>query len=110
MGIVFNPLSGVALRDVVRLQLHDVSKRLDELDIDMTITDAAIDHALIEAYDPELGARPLRRYLEKHIVSALSRQIIAGNLAAGCHAVVDFDGEWCVRTLNTVATREKADL
>merc|ERR1712190_201878 len=97
--IIFNPLSGNALRGVVRLQLRNVSKRLDELDIDMTITDAAIDYALAEAYDPELGARPLRRYLEKHIVSALSRQIIAGNLVASCSATVDFDGrEWQVRT------------
>merc|ERR1712187_617132 len=97
--IIFNPLSGNALRGVVRLQLRDVSKRMDELDIDMTITDAAIDYALAEAYDPELGARPLRRYLEKHVVSALSRQIIAGNLVASCSATVDFDGhEWKVST------------
>merc|ERR1712048_574368 len=102
--IVFNPLSGVALRDVVRLQLHDVSKRLGELDIEMTITDAAIDHALTEAYDPELGARPLRRYLEKHIVSALSRQIIAGNLVAGCAAAVDFDGcAWQIHATRRVS-------
>merc|ERR1711976_856171 len=73
--------------------------RMSELGIDMTITDAAIDHALAEAYDPELGARPLRRYLEKHVVSALSRQIIAGSLVAGCSATVDFDGrEWKVST------------
>merc|ERR1712048_1112219 len=95
--IVFNPLSGNALRGVVRLQLRDVSKRMDELDIEMNIADAAIDHALAEAYDPELGARPLRRYLEKHLVSALSRQIIAGNLVAGCAATVHCDGrEWQV--------------
>merc|ERR1712151_572994 len=87
--IVFNPLSGNALRGVVRLQLRDVSKRLDELDIEMNITDAAIDRALAEAYDPELGARPLRRYLEKHVLSALSRQTIAGILVAGCSAIVD---------------------
>merc|ERR1712187_574678 len=97
--IIFNPLCGNALRGVVRLQLRDVSKRLDELNIGMAITDAAIDYALAEAYDPELGARPLRRYLEKHVVSALSRQIIAGNLVAGCSAIVDFDGrEWQVST------------
>merc|ERR1712048_599709 len=98
--IVFNPLCGTTLRSVVRLLLADVSKRLGELDIEMTIADIAIDHALKEAYDPELGARPLRRYLEKHVVSALSRQIIAGNLAAGCHASVDYDSlGWQVRTV-----------
>jgi ATP-dependent Clp protease ATP-binding subunit ClpB len=97
--VVFNPLTGLALQSVVRLQLSDVSKRLGELDIRMTITDAAVDHALREAYDPELGARPLRRYLEKHVVSALSRQIVAGKLAAGCSASVDYDSRgWKVQT------------
>jgi len=98
--IVFNPLARQALQSVVRLQLSDVSKRLSELDIRMTITDAAIDHVLTEAYDPELGARPLRRYLEKHVVSALSRQVVAGNLAAGCSARVDYDSRgWQVHTV-----------
>merc|ERR1719396_314228 len=97
--IVFNPLIGGTLRLVVRMLLDDVSKRLQDLDMQMTLTDAAIDHALAEAYDPELGARPLRRYLEKHIVSALSRRILAGNLVAGSSATVDFNGrEWKVST------------
>merc|ERR1712178_559742 len=98
--IVFNPLSGTTLRSVVRMLLKDVSKRLEDLDMQMTLSDAAIDHALSEAYDPELGARPLRRYLEKHIVSAISRRIIAGELTGGCAAEVDFDGrEWVVRAV-----------
>merc|ERR1711972_662497 len=87
--VIFNPLVGDALRSVVRLQLQDVKKRLDELDIKLSMTSAAIDHALSEAYDPELGARPLRRYLEKHVVSALSKCIISGELASGQQALVD---------------------
>merc|ERR1712014_53025 len=55
----------------------------------LSMTSAAIDHALSEAYDPELGARPLRRYLEKHVVSALSKCIISGELASGQQALVD---------------------
>merc|ERR1712151_103284 len=102
--IVFNPLACKALQSFVRLQLSDVSKRLSELDIRMTITDAAIDHVLTEAYEPELGARPLRRYLEKHVVSALSRQIVAGNLVAGCSASVDYDSlGWQVHTERRVS-------
>merc|ERR1711975_39392 len=89
------------LRSVVRMLLKDVSKRLEDLDMQMTLSDAAIDHALREAYDPELGARPLRRYLEKYVVSLLSRKIIAGNLAGGCRATVDYDGSmWCVHSKN----------
>merc|ERR1712190_522744 len=108
--VVFNPLTGSSLRSVVRLQLNDVLKRLGELDIDMSITDSAIDHALAQSYDPELGARPLRRYLEKHIVSALSREIISGSLSAGQCARVDFNGqEWRINAFTADATDGKTD-
>merc|ERR1712187_345154 len=70
--VVFSPLSGDTLRQVARLQLTDVLKRLEELDVSLHVTNAAVDHVLIEAHDPQMGARPLRRYLEKHIVSQLS--------------------------------------
>jgi len=91
--VVFNPLGPQVLRDVVRLQLRDVSARLADLDVGFSITDTAVDHALTEAYDPELGARPLRRWLERHVVSALSRSIVAGELSAGQTACIDFDSK-----------------
>mmetsp|Transcript_9769 Transcript_9769/g.24595 ORF Transcript_9769/g.24595 Transcript_9769/m.24595 type:complete len:897 (+) Transcript_9769:56-2746(+) len=90
--IVFSPLGPQVLRDVVRLQLRDVSARLADLHVEMAISDAAVDHALSEAYDPELGARPLRRWLERYVVSALSQKIVAGELAGGQKATIDFDG------------------
>jgi len=97
--IVFNPLHGSPLRDVVRLQLDDVALRLKELGIELHLTDAAVEHVLAEAYDPELGARPLRRYLDKHVVGLLSRRIVAGDLAKGQRAAVDFrDQKLCVDT------------
>ena len=61
--VVFQPLSGASLRQVVRLQLLDVLKRLEELEVTMHVSDAAVDYVLKEAHDPELGARPLKRYL-----------------------------------------------
>lgn len=54
---------------MVGLQLQDVLKRLEELEVTMQVSDAAIDYVLREAHDPELGARPLKRYLERHLVS-----------------------------------------
>jgi len=90
--IVFNPLSQAVLHQVVRLQLRDVRQRLTEQGMEMSITDAAVGHALAEAYDPELGARPLRRWLERFVVGALSQKIVAGELRAGQSATVDYDG------------------
>jgi len=90
--IVFNPLGPGPLRGVVRLQLREVCQRLAELDMELAMTDAAVDHVLAEAYDPELGARPLRRWLERYVVSALAQKVVAGELAAGHRALVDYDG------------------
>jgi len=88
--VVFNPLSGEVLRQVVRLQLHDVLKRLEELDVTMTITDAAIDPALQEAHDPQMGARPLKRYLERYLVSRLSTLILKEELTEGSEVAIDW--------------------
>jgi len=81
--VVFNPLGGEVLRQVVKLQLKDVLRRLEELDIALCLTDEAVDFVLKESHDPELGARPIKRYLERHIVSRLSRLILASELPEG---------------------------
>jgi len=95
--VVFNPLSGGVLRQIVRLQLSDVLKRLEELDVTMRITDTAVDHVLREAHDPQMGARPLKRFLEKHLVSRLSMLILKDELAPGSAVTVDWSssgGDW----------------
>jgi len=98
--VVFNPLSSAVLRRVVRLQLSDVLKRLEELDVKMTITDVAVDHVLQEAHDPQMGARPLKRYLERHLVSRLSTLILKDTLRPGSTVSVDYrrgasgEGDW----------------
>ena len=97
--VVFSPLSGEVLRQVVRLQLVDVVRRLDELEVTMHITDAAVDHVLKAAHDPELGARPLKRYLERHLVSRLSTLILEDKLPAGSSVTIDWKviggrGDW----------------
>eukprot|EP00931_Biecheleriopsis_adriatica_P050636 TRINITY_DN2933_c0_g1_i2.p1 TRINITY_DN2933_c0_g1~~TRINITY_DN2933_c0_g1_i2.p1 ORF type:complete len:911 (+),score=272.42 TRINITY_DN2933_c0_g1_i2:57-2789(+) len=88
--VIFSPLSNEVLRQVVRLQLSDVLKRLEELDVTMTLTDAAIDHVLQEAHDPQMGARPLKRYLERHLVSRLSSLILKDELTEGSKVAVDW--------------------
>jgi len=93
--VVFSPLSGSSLRQVVRLLLADVMRRLDELGIALELTDAAVDHALAEAHDPELGARPLKRYLERQLVSRLSAMILREELPEGSAVVADWSrGDW----------------
>ncbi|KAI8322031.1 P-loop containing nucleoside triphosphate hydrolase protein [Martensiomyces pterosporus] len=84
--VVFNRLGYDNLRSVIRLQMSQIESRLEDRDISLTIDDAAIDHVLKESYDPLYGARPIKRFLEKHLVTALSKEIIRGSLRD--HSVV----------------------
>ncbi|CAO2818512.1 unnamed protein product [Amaranthus hypochondriacus] len=74
--VVFDPLSHEQLRAVARLQMKDVAKRLAERGIALAVTDAALDYVLAESYDPVYGARPIRRWLEKKVVTELSKMLI----------------------------------
>ncbi|KAJ2720430.1 hypothetical protein H4S00_003229, partial [Coemansia sp. D1744] len=76
-----------SLRDVVYLQLDQIATRLDERDVSLVMDDAAVEHVLKESYDPMYGARPIRRFLEKHLVTALSKEVIRGSLPD--HSVVN---------------------
>ncbi|CAJ1365756.1 unnamed protein product [Effrenium voratum] len=87
--VVFHPLSRKVLQQVVRLQLKDVLARLDELEVSLTVTDAAVSYVLKEAFDPELGARPLKRFLERHLVTRLSTLILEDKLPPGSTVAVD---------------------
>jgi len=78
--VVFHPLSKKDLYDVVRLQVLSVGKRLAERNIRLEIEQSALDLILSQAYDPLYGARPLRRFLEKQVVTQLSRMIVSGEL------------------------------
>ncbi|KAI9502873.1 heat shock protein [Coemansia spiralis] len=84
--VVFNRLGYNSLRNVVYLQLAQISNRLEDRDVTLAMDDAAIDHVLKESYDPHYGARPIKRFLEKHLVTALSKEIIRGTLPA--HSLV----------------------
>ncbi|KAJ1989832.1 hypothetical protein GGI25_002646 [Coemansia spiralis] len=84
--VVFNRLGYNSLRNVVYLQLAQISNRLEDRDVTLVMDDAAIDHVLKESYDPLYGARPIKRFLEKHLVTALSKEIIRGTLPA--HSLV----------------------
>lgn len=78
--IVFRPLTRRDLHSILEHQLQELAKRLEDRDIEVTATAGALDHIVAEAYNPAYGGRPLRRYLEKHLATQLSRLIIGGKL------------------------------
>jgi len=89
--IIFNPLDKGDLREIVRQQLRIVGERLTDRDVQLSATDGACELVLTEAYDPTMGARPLKRYVEKHVVTELSRLILANGLPNHSTIVIDAD-------------------
>ncbi|XP_058768645.1 chaperone protein ClpB1-like [Vicia villosa] len=87
--VVFDPLSHEQLRKVARLQMKDVASRLAEKGIALAVTDAALDLILAESYDPVYGARPIRRWLEKKVVTELSRMLIKEEIDENTTVFID---------------------
>ncbi|KAG1699195.1 hypothetical protein DVH05_014111 [Phytophthora capsici] len=80
--VVFEPLGRKELRQIVMLQFESVISRLKEAQISVNVTTPALDVILDESYEPQYGARPIKRYIEKHVVTDLSKLIISGQLQA----------------------------
>jgi len=94
--ILFHPLSQKELRTIIVNQIKYIEKRIAKqglMNMKLEITEAAQDFILREAYDAAYGARPIRRYLEKHIVTRLSYLKIKGKLYAGCTVIIDYTGD-----------------
>uniref|UniRef100_A0A803M0U4 Clp R domain-containing protein n=1 Tax=Chenopodium quinoa TaxID=63459 RepID=A0A803M0U4_CHEQI len=87
--VIFDPLSHEQLRKVARLQMKDVAKRLAERGIALAVTDGALDYVLAESYDPVYGARPIRRWLEKKVVTELSKMLIKEEIDENSTVFID---------------------
>ena len=78
--IMFTPLNEQQIRDIVGLQIEGVHKMLLQSGVDLRITDDAIDYIAHEGYDPQFGARPVKRALQRLVLNELSKSIIAGRV------------------------------
>ena len=92
--IMFTPLSEKQIRDIVGLQIEGVHKMLLQSGVDLRITDDAIDYIAHEGYDPQFGARPVKRALQRLVLNELSKAIIAGKLNQSKPVIVELrEGE-----------------
>ncbi|HEY3249416.1 MAG TPA: ATP-dependent chaperone ClpB [bacterium] len=89
--IVFQPLSGKQLEEIVGLQLRLLRERLAGSKITLEVTDKARAHLAREGYDPDFGARPLRRLIQREVENRLAKAVLAGELREGSTAVVDYE-------------------
>ena len=76
--IMFTPLNEMEIEEIVRLQIESVTKLLQESDVTMIVTDAAIKFIAKAGFDPEFGARPIKRAIQRYLLNDLSKQLLAG--------------------------------
>lgn len=88
--IVFHKLEKDHLKEIVTLMVEGLANRLKEQDIHISLTDAAKEKIADEGYDPEYGARPLARAIQKHIEDQLSEELLKGEELTGYHINIDY--------------------
>ena len=91
--IVFRALSKQDIQEIVRLELDKVSERLKDHDISLIATPLALDKLAELGYDPEMGARPLKRVIQQKVEDALSDALLSGTFTDGDTIVVDYSEE-----------------
>ncbi|MFS0782893.1 ATP-dependent chaperone ClpB [Bacillus sp. 1P06AnD] len=87
--IMFKPLGLSQVTKIVEILIQDLQRRLSQRSITIGITDEAKEFIANAAYDPVFGARPLKRYIQKHVETALARQLIAGGVTENKKATVE---------------------
>ena len=96
--ILFRPLNKDNIMDIVKIQLEGVKELLKEKDIELFVTDEALQSLVEQAFDPFFGARPIKRLIQKNVLNELSKQLIGGNIDTTNNLVLDaFDGKMVFR-------------
>jgi len=91
--IMFQPLKKKELRKIIEIQLSNLKRLVKESNIELEFSDYTLDFLVQNGYDPQFGARPLKRLIQKEIVNQLSKRILAGDIDKTSPVIVDvFDG------------------
>ena len=106
--IMFQPLMKNDIRNIIKIQLDSLKKSVLETGIRLEFSDYALDYLSENGFDPQFGARPLKRLIQKMIVNPLSKKILAGDIEKSIPVVVDvFDGLVAFRNETALASLEK---
>ena len=91
--IMFQPLMKNDIKGIITIQLEGLRKMLEPSGIDLQFSDYALEYLVENGFDPQFGARPLKRLIQKQIVNQLSKRILAGDIDKSKPVLVDvFDG------------------
>lgn len=91
--VFYKPLTKGEIFSIIDLMIDDLRKRLKENQLDVEFTDSAKNYIVEQGYDPNYGARPLRRFLQRKAETLIARKIIADDVAPNTTLTVDYDGE-----------------
>jgi len=91
--VVFEPLTRDQLTTIAGLMISDLAKNLDAQDLTLEATPAVLDRLAQQGFEPEFGARPMRRIVDMTIGDVLGRQILAETIKPGDHVLLDVEGE-----------------
>ncbi len=91
--ILFKPLTKDNIANIIDLMLCDLNKRLEDRELSLKITDSAKTFIMDHGYDPVYGARPLKRYLQKHVDTLVARKMLEGSVGAGDVLTVDVEND-----------------
>ncbi len=89
--IMFTPLNEAQIREIVSMQLHNVEKLLASNDVKLEVTSAALDFIARQGYDPEFGARPVKRVIHRYVLNQLSKDLLAQKVDKTKPIVIDAD-------------------
>ena len=87
--VMFTPLTEANIKQIVRFQLNSIIKLVARENIILEATNEAIDYLAEKGYDPQFGARPVKRVIQKEVMNALSKEILQGNIKAGSLVLID---------------------
>ena len=96
--VTFDPLSKDNIREIVRIQMDILNKKLEDDNVQLSFTKAFEDDMVENGYDPEYGARPVKRLIQRELVNQLAKEILEGKIRKDSKIVVDCkDGETILR-------------
>jgi ATP-dependent Clp protease ATP-binding subunit ClpC len=105
--VIFNSLSREDIFRIIDISLRDVTKRLEVLTYKLQLDDSAKDFLSERGYDPQFGARPLHRAIQKYLEDPLAESILAGKFKEGDTLLVEFDKEKSELVINPAGEKEK---
>lgn len=102
--IMFEPLSRDNVTEIVKIQFEGIRKQLAEQNLRISATDEALDWLSQLGYDPQFGARPVKRVMQKQILNELSKQLLAGTVNKDMEIILDmFDNKLVFRNQSLTA-------